>query len=149
MMDTNYLHADFLQDDRVYLGAQRMWATLVEQIAQVHNYTVVPYMNLEQNGTPIRDGNPMLALQVTETGRAIRIIQPPLDEDGDDLGAWLDNFGDEIASGRKAIPELVIDVKLTPLTIAFAAVLISKWFDNALDEKSLTEWLAPWGSEEE
>ena len=70
-MENNYLFADFLDNETTYLASQRTWQGLVKHTAATHGYTLAPYMNLAQAGRLLRDGNPLLALRVTETVRGI------------------------------------------------------------------------------
>jgi hypothetical protein len=146
-MERNYLFADFLKNEASYLELQCTWRELLAPIAAAHGYTLTPYMNLAQAGRPVRDGNPIVALRVTETGQGIRILQTSPTAEGADLWAWFDRFGADDAT--EETPELVIDLKATPTTLAVAAILIEHWIAHRLDPELLGRWLAPWSDEEE
>jgi hypothetical protein len=145
-MKHNYLFADFLNSETSYLKLQRTWQELITHIATAHGYTLTPYMELEQAGRPIRDGNPLLALRIPETGQGIRIIQTAPATAAGDLGAWFDTFG---AGEATETAELVIDIQTTPITFAVAAILIEQWLNGRLSPAGLERWLLPWLEEEE
>ena len=145
-MENNSLFPDFLDNAATYRALQQTWRNLLEQIATAHGYTLTPYMDLEQAGRPIRDGNPLLALRVPATGRGIRILQTAPATEGGDLGAWFDTFG---TGEDTETHELVIDIQTTPQTLAVAAILIEYWLVGRLSPVLLERWLLPWSEEEE
>jgi|GEM_PF-1809934 hypothetical protein len=144
-MSTVYPHTDFLENEEAYLAAQQVWRDLIGRIATVHGHEPTGYMDLEQNGKPVRDGNPLVAVKVSE--KAIRIIQLSQSEEGNDFSAWFNTFGK--GDPERETEELVLDLKLTHATLSIAAILIELWVSDRLNEQILGEWLLPWAFEEE
>lgn len=146
-MSTLYPYKNFMENEEIYLETQRVWSELIEHIANVNGLKVQPYMNLNRQRSPIRDGNPIAALKTEKKRKGVRIILVDPNEEGGDFSAWFNNFGEE--GSDNFVKELVLDLKLSHATLGISAILIERWLTERLNEASLEEWLSPWRAEEE
>jgi len=145
-MSTLYPYVDFLENEETYLIVQEVWSDLIGRIAAVHGLETVDYMNLSQNGNPVRDGNPVVADKIRGTQKGIRVVLiDPIDDSGS-FSAWFNNFGKD---SDEAVEELVLDMKMSHATLGISAILIELWMTDRLTDEVLDDWLRPWSFEEE
>lgn len=136
-----YLYPNFLENKKAYNLAQGSWNRLLKSILREYDYTSFPYINQMQNGKKEYDGNPIFSAYIPEIQRAIRIIQVAPDEEGGDISAWIDDIElrGKIDVGK--IEELVLDLKFSQKSKAFAKEAIHKWITQELDSETLDELL--------
>lgn len=133
------LYADFLESKSVYNLAQGFWNKLITSLVASHGYTHRPYINQQQGGKKEYDGNPIFSAYIPKINKAIRIIQVSPEEEGDDISAWIDNV--ELPKKKKAIQELVIDIKLTQQAKRLAKQLIELWVTGKLTDSLMSNIL--------
>ena len=120
----------FLDDQEVYHTITSFWAQVLEEHLPADKSEWYPfYQNKGQ------DGNPIFSAWLPKQRKLLRIIQF-LPAPGDTLfspwidewqGAWPESLSPPNDLVAQAVPELVLDLALTPETIQLAQTLIYMW----------------------
>ncbi len=134
-----YLFEDFLKEKIVYVTCRQYWTILLEELFEKNKITnVQPYLKTTYaNGIDFFNGNPMVNYMVSETGRAIRIIQEEPNPDDLEITAWLDDFETDDFTAN----ELVISIQLRPKTERVAFELIKKWLVEQYPAKKMERFI--------
>ena len=139
--DLNLLYPDFLQQPEAYDKAERYWEALFTRLCADLGLMYHPFYNKQlADGRPLRDGNPIFDAYIPERHRLVRILQHPLEEAGDELlSHWEDEWPEAPEGAQyqpvdaelrgRPVPELVIDLVLTPETAARAEGLVREWLE--------------------
>jgi hypothetical protein len=133
---------NFLNDPAEYNQAEstwrQTWAAVVHDAGQVGRWQT-PWINTMSNdGTCLRDGNPIFSAVCPERHLGVRVIQVEPEDDFDEITAWTDTFGE---GDPDAVKELVIHCVLSDATLATAADLIKRWITDE-NGTSFSEGLA-------
>jgi hypothetical protein len=125
-----HLFPDFLEDERVYLEAERFWIDLWEKIdtkTRVRHGWKQPWF---QPLTPsISEGNPIFSAVSLQERRGIRIIQSVPVEKVLEFLAYPDTFGGSIFDPN-AINELVISCALSDEAARLALSKMVDWVEG-------------------
>lgn len=128
------LFPSFLKDPIEYHHAEsawlQAWNLILGDIGQIDIWQT-PWINTSANdGTPLRDGNPIFSAVCPYRLLGIRVIQlAPEDGDANELSAWTDTFGE---GDSDAIKELVIDCVLSDEALRKADALIRSWITQEI-----------------
>jgi len=134
------LYANFLTNKRVYNLAQAYWKRLFDRLAKACGFAWSPYINQMQGGKKEYDGNPIFSAYVVSKNRAVRIIQAAPEEGSMEISVWVDSI--ELKDGKSPVPELVMDVVLSPATKDLAEKLVEGWLAEGWTEKEIQKMLA-------
>ncbi len=124
----SFLFPDFLNDPQQYQQAEALWLKtwkeLVDEVGQAQVWQVPHYTTTFVDGTPCRDGDPILSAVNPTRRLGVRIIQFEPPGDAEEIVSWLDTF----AEGEpEEVRDLVISCSLTDATLPKACDLIRQW----------------------
>lgn len=130
-MPMEYLFPNFLNDAQQYSEAHTFWTALCERVLAKHQQSDMWKPWFEEvkldNGSILRDGNPIHSLVNLKELKGIRIIQQdPKIHTKWETTAWVDVFGDEHYEPGP-INELVFTCNLTQKSAATFEKLFEIW----------------------
>lgn len=120
---------DFLTNPSSYQKVQEFWKETLKQYLPKGEEAWQPFYN-----NPILDGNPIFSAWLPQQQKLVRIIQF-LPEPGDLLfSSWIDQWQGDFPKhitqqppGKPPIPELVLELALTPETQQLAKTMMHLW----------------------
>ena len=125
-----FLLPDFLNDPAQYEQAesiwQHRWESLIHQLGQSAIWQS-PWINTKANdGTLLRDGNPIFSAVSPSRRLGVRVIQMEPADDPCEWSAWTDTFA---KGDPEEIKELVIDCVLSDESLRQAFDLMRMWIE--------------------
>jgi hypothetical protein len=125
-----HLFANFLEDEKVYLEAERYWIDLWEKIdpetRESHGWKQPWFQALPPS---ISEGNPIFSAVSLRERRGIRIIQAAPVEKGLEFVTYPDTFGGSVFD-TGAINELVISCALSDEAARVALSKMVPWVEG-------------------
>lgn len=131
-MSEDFLYQDFLDSPQEYDAARGLWLQALKDIAPRFAWKgYEPYLAERfADGTPIRNGNPMVSFVNWGRSRAARVIQ----NDPRDFGVYFNAYLAEPLTVKRPnsrasveLSELVISCTLTQETLSNAMVTLAEW----------------------
>jgi len=116
------LYHNFLNDKKIYNLAVAYWQRYFDLLLGKNNYQAYLTTGFV-NGQKFYDGNPMFTALLTNSDRAVRIVQEEAEADELEIGAWLDR----VELPEKNVNELVIHLVLSKESLQIAREWIQKW----------------------
>jgi hypothetical protein len=133
------IYPNFLSQPQEYDKAEAVWKDRWQQLlsrAGESQLWKTPWLNSTfADGTPCRDGNPILSSVCTSRRLGVQVIQHDPKDGPDDFVFWTDTF----AEGQpQEVRTLVISCVLNDATIQRASELLEDWINRGEVRSSLS-----------
>lgn len=133
-----HLFENFLEKEEIYKQNIDFWKTIVYTLLSVENVTFYEYLTTnKKDNTSYFDGNPIYNFKITNSDRAVRIIQEEIETNDVEFSAWINPLELE----GKRISELVISLELSQESVLLAIELINAWIINNLSSDKMEKYI--------